>query len=123
MKNLSFTIQVLELMDDAIMLTFKNISANQLQVKATNAKIDIFVHPKPIENLIAKNKSNLKQAKNHYLLAVQFSKNNENSKAISEIHKALTFKPKYAEAYFLAGEIRFQKGEWKKAKFNSGSKK
>ncbi len=119
LKKLPVTIHALELMDQILMLTFKNISRKQLHVifSELNKKIEIVVSqslPVSAQKLSA----NKKSAKDYYLAAAQHVKKGYDDKAISALHNALRLQPRYPEVYYLAGEIRFNKKQWEMAKIN-----
>ena len=118
LKKLPFKIQTLELMDQSLLLTFKGILHKQLQVSLNESvnKLEIIVSPKLVTQNIIKIPS--KTAWEYYQSAILLEKENQNLAAIADIRKALRLKPNYAEAYFLAGKIRFERGEWKMAKIN-----
>lgn len=119
LKKLPVTIHALELMDETLMLTFKNISRKQLRVTFSdlNKKIQIVVlQSLPVS--AQKFSVNKKSAKDYYLAATRHVKRGNDDKAISALHNALRLQPRYPEAYYLAGEIRFNKKQWKMAKIN-----
>lgn len=118
LKKLPVKIQTLELMDQSLLLTFKGILQKQLQLnlKESVNKLEIITSLKLVANKTIEKSQ--KTAWDYYQSAAQLEKENRNLAAISAIRKALRLQPKYAEAYFLAGKIRFERGEWNMAKIN-----